>query len=72
MLRPNRSALLRRTDADMTAFRRCLQSWMVKDYDDIPTFLPSIPGVIHFSLCPDYLDDKFINTLTDFARAVHV
>ena len=30
-------ASLRRTDADITSFRRCLPFWMVKGYDDTLT-----------------------------------
>ena len=52
------------TDVAMTSLRRCLPSWVVKGYNDILT--------IFFSWCQDYLDDKLVVTLTDFARAVYV
>ena len=46
--------------SDMTSFRRCLPSWVVKGYNDI------------LSSCQNYLDDKVVVALTDFARAVYV
>ena len=50
----------------MMSFRRCLPSWEgegLYQYTDL---------IIFFSLHQDYLDEKLVVTLTDFACAVYI